>query len=127
MITLEDVMELSEVLSKHYPGEDGAYFDTRSSNHLGVDLTREVNYIASLKITFADKIWDDLTEQKRQNIAANTVKLVNQEYPKLADADYIYVIFMYQDQNSNLNPVIYSNFTFKKTDNGFQIQKTKSS
>ncbi|NEQ73349.1 MAG: hypothetical protein F6K23_09860 [Okeania sp. SIO2C9] len=125
MITLEYVMELSEVLSKHYPGEAGASFDTRSSNYLGVDLTKNVNYIASLQITFADKSWENLTEQKRQKIAENTVKLVNQEYAKLADADYIYVIFMYQDQNCNLNPVIYSNFTFQKTDNGFQMQKTK--
>ncbi|MGD1807658.1 hypothetical protein ACP6PL_19785 [Dapis sp. BLCC M126] len=123
--TLEDVMELSTVLSKHHPGVASTSFDIKSSNHLGVDLTKDVNYIKRLQITFADKSWENLTEQKHQKIAENTVKLVNQEYPKLADADYIYVIFMHQDQNSNVHPIIYSSFTFQKTDNSFQIQKTK--
>ncbi|NEP89156.1 MAG: hypothetical protein F6K18_21285 [Okeania sp. SIO2C2] len=123
--TLEDGIKLSAVLSKNHPGGAGVSFNIRSSNHLGVDLTNDVNYIRSLEITFADKSWDNLTEQKLQNIAENTVKLVNQEYPKLADADYIYVIFMYQDQNSNVNPIIYSSFTFQKTENCFQIKNTK--
>ena len=114
-----DGLKLSAVLSQNHPGGASVYFHTKSSNQSGV--------IKTVKITFTDKSWENLTEQKRQNIAENTVKLVNQKYAKLADADYIYVIFMDEDEDSNVEPIIYSSFTFQKTDNGFQIQKTKSS